>query len=107
VVLMVGAGLSSFNATPAVVVAIPEGDTLLGENPAGKVVAAASVIAFNPDHRGWYFPTMTRDEVIFVKFYDSDRSRAWRTPHTAFEHPDHTAANTRESIEFRTIAFFD
>ena len=86
--------------------AMPEGDALLVDNPPGKVVAAASVFAFNPDHRWWYFSDMSRDEIIFIKFYDSDRSRAWRTPHTAFHDPSNPHARTRESIEFRTMAYF-
>ena len=86
--------------------ALPEGDARLVENPPGNVVAAASVFAFNPDHRWWYFSDMTRDEIIFIKFYDSDRSRAWRTPHTAFHDSGNPNAHTRESIEFRTMAYF-
>jgi hypothetical protein len=67
---------------------------------------AASIFHFNPRHRWWYFPDMTRDEVILVKFYDSDHSKAWRTPHTSFRNPGVRNAPPRESIEFRTIAYF-
>jgi hypothetical protein len=67
---------------------------------------AASIFHFNPRHRWWYFPDMTRDEVMLVKFYDSDHSKAWRTPHTSFRDPSVQNAPPRESIEFRTIAYF-
>ena len=67
---------------------------------------AAYVFAFNPQHRWWYFPDMTREEVILLKFHDSDHSRAWRVPHTAFRDPGIHAAPQRESIECRSVAFF-
>ncbi len=50
---------------------------------------------------------MTRDEALLLKFHDSDRSVGWRTPHTAFWDGSFPAANVRESIECRTIAFFE
>ena len=47
------------------------------------------------------------DEVLLVKFHDSDRSRAWRTPHTAFHDPSFPHAHPRASIEVRSVAFFE
>jgi hypothetical protein len=67
---------------------------------------AASIFHFSPKHRWWYFPDMTRDEVLLVKFHDSDHSKAWRTPHTSFRDPRVQNAPPRESIEFRTIAYY-
>ena len=67
---------------------------------------AASIFHFNPQHRWWYFPDMTRDEVLLVKFHDSDHSKAWRAPHTSFRDPRVQDAAPRESIEFRTIAYY-
>lgn len=66
-------------------------------------------IAYNPAHRWYYFPHMTREEAVVFKVFDSDRSRAARfTAHTAFEDPATPAdAWPRESIETRTFAFFD
>jgi hypothetical protein len=49
---------------------------------------------------------MTRDEILLVKFHDSDHSKAWRTPHTSFRDPRVQNAAPRESIEFRTIAYY-
>ena len=61
----------------------------------------------NPAHQWWYFPGMTRDEVLFFKFNDSDHSRAWRVPHSAFHDTAARATQPRHSIEFRTIAYFE
>jgi hypothetical protein len=64
-------------------------------------------VAFNPAHRWFYFPDMSRDEVVLIKCYDSDKKRARFTAHTAFVDPNAPAdAPPRESIEIRTIAFF-
>jgi hypothetical protein len=49
---------------------------------------------------------MTDEEVIFIKFHDSDHSRAWRAPHTAFRDTSRPDANERRSMEFRCVAFF-
>jgi hypothetical protein len=67
---------------------------------------AASIFHFSPQHRWWYFPEMTRDEVLLVKFHDSDHSKAWRAPHTSFRDPGVHNAQPRQSIEFRTIAYY-
>jgi len=61
----------------------------------------------NPGHQWWYFPNMTRDEILFFKLNDSDHTRAWRVPHSAFRDPIARATEPRHSIEFRTIAYFE
>lgn len=59
-------------------------------------------------HRWYYVPDMQLDEALLIKCYDSRPDVARFTPHTAFESPLTPAdARPRESIEFRTIAFFD
>lgn len=65
-------------------------------------------VARNPAHRWYYFPHMTRDEVILIKGYDSrDDGRARFTPHTAFADPESPAeAPPRESIEIRAFVLF-
>jgi hypothetical protein len=52
-------------------------------------------------------PDLEVDEALLIKCWDSDPTVARFAPHTAFEDPT-TPAGTppRESIEFRTIAFF-
>ena len=67
---------------------------------------AGSIFAARPGHRWWFFPDLTADEALLFKLHDTDHSVAWRAPHTAFEAPYAAAANPRESVEFRTIAFF-
>jgi hypothetical protein len=49
---------------------------------------------------------MHRDEVILLKFYDSDHRRAWRVPHTAFFDTSVEDARPRQSIEVRSVAYF-
>ncbi|KAF4628249.1 hypothetical protein G7Y89_g9906 [Cudoniella acicularis] len=62
----------------------------------------------NPNHR-WYFKYAQRpDEPLFIKCYDSvDDGRARRIPHSAFENPAHNNEPPRESIEVRTLVFYD
>ena len=66
-------------------------------------------IAYNPDHEWYYFPRMNRDEALVFKVYESKKDgRARFTAHTSFEDPNTPEnAGPRESIEMRTIAFFD
>lgn len=64
-------------------------------------------LAHNPAQRWYYVPDLRPDETLLIKCWDSaDVARF--APHTAFEDPT-TPPGTppRESIEFRTIAFFD
>jgi hypothetical protein len=51
---------------------------------------------------------MQLDEALLIKCSDSRPDVSRFTPHTAFESPlTPPDARPRESIEFRTIAFFD
>ena len=93
--------------TMFVVDELPSPEEMLADMPGEDQAMAAAIFRHNPAHRWWYFPNMTRDEAILLKFHDSDRSKAWRTPHTAFHDPSFPNAKTRESIEFRTVAYFE
>jgi hypothetical protein len=66
-------------------------------------------VAYNPDHRWFYFPLMRRDEALVFKVFDSATDgRARFTAHSSFEDPTTPAgAPARQSIEARTLAFFD
>ncbi|HKV53668.1 MAG TPA: CmcJ/NvfI family oxidoreductase [Candidatus Binataceae bacterium] len=65
-------------------------------------------VAFNPNHRWFYFPQMEPEEALLLKCYDSAQDgRARFTAHTAIEDPTSRAdAPARESIEVRTLVFF-
>lgn len=92
--------------TLVVVDEIPDRETMLGELPTGKAAITADIFRYSPAHRWWYFSNMRRDDVLLFKFFDSDRNRARRVPHTAFRDRSFPDANARESIEVRTIAYF-
>jgi hypothetical protein len=82
-------------------------DDLYAEMPANAPGASGSESLHNPGHRWWYFPDMTRDEILLLKLNDSDHSVAWRVPHSAFHDTTAAATAPRHSIEFRTIAYFE
>jgi uncharacterized ParB-like nuclease family protein len=64
-------------------------------------------VSFNPAHRWYYASDMRTDEVWLFKNYDTATDgRARFTPHTAFVDPTHRVVAPRESVEFRTFAFF-
>jgi hypothetical protein len=85
---------------------IPTGDALFAPIEGEENMSAATIFHHSPDHRWWFFPDMTSDEVIFIKFYDSDHRTAWRCPHTSFRDTSRPDAHERRSIEFRGIAYF-
>lgn len=85
----------------------PEGDAATAPVDGEDQMMAASIFSHNPGHRWWYFSNMERDDALFFKFHDSDHSRTWRCPHTAFHDSSFPGANTRESIEVRSVAFFE
>lgn len=86
---------------------IPAQDTWFDPIDGEEGFPAAFIFHHNPDHRWWYFSRMTPEDTLFIKFHDSDQSRAWRCPHSAFRNMADADATTRESIEFRGMAFFD
>ncbi len=89
-----------------VVDSIPQGEAMFAPmDDASR--PAAHIFRHNPAHRWWYFSNMLRDEALLFKFHDSDHSGAWRVPHTAFWDSSATDAYPRESIECRSVAFFE
>lgn len=66
------------------------------------------VMRHSPNHKWWYFPKMTPEQVILLKTYDSEADgRAKFVGHTAFADPtSRPDAPMRESVEIRTMAFF-
>jgi hypothetical protein len=66
-------------------------------------------VGYNPEHRWYYFPLMKRDEALVFKVFESAKDgRARFTAHSSFEDPTTPpGAPARQSIEARTLAFFD
>lgn len=66
-------------------------------------------VTYNPNHRWYYVSDMSADEALLLKCYDSASDGTARfAPHTAFEDPTAPADKLpRESIELRTLVFFD
>lgn len=82
-------------------------DDLYAEMPPGTPSTSGVEFHYNPAHQWWYFPGMTREEILFFKFDDTDHSVAWRTAHSAFRDQTAQATQPRHSIEFRSIAYFE
>jgi hypothetical protein len=79
------------------------GSDLVYPNRVGETYA----VKYSPEHRWFYVPEMTADEILLLKCFDSQTDgRARFAPHTAFVDPT-TPANAapRESIELRTLVF--
>jgi hypothetical protein len=76
------------------------------EAPDDEAESAASLFFYNPGHRWWYFPGMHAGEALLIKLHDTDRSVAWRAPHTSFRDDAAAGARPRESLELRTVAYF-
>lgn len=85
----------------------PEGDALTAPVEGEGKMLAATIPSFDPAMRWWYFSGMQADDVLLFKFQDSDHDRTWRCPHTAFFDPSFPDANIRESIECRSVAFWE
>ena len=78
------------------------------ERNAGEIIHDTMSYVHNPDHRWYYFPDMTIDEVIVFKSGDSDPTKAVRVAHTAFTDPTcPPGVPTRASVEMRALALFD
>ncbi|MGI9612033.1 MAG: CmcJ/NvfI family oxidoreductase [Acidimicrobiales bacterium] len=76
-----------------------------GYDGGGGLVAAP---VYNPDHRWWYYPNMTPDEVLLSKQLDARNGVAHQCPHTSFideSRPGDTLP--RRSVELRILAVFD
>jgi hypothetical protein len=88
---------------------IHEDDLVVAERRYQDRVGSIYNMVYNPNQRWVYFPRMERDEVVILKCYDSltDGTARW-TAHGSFPDPNSPkGAKPRESIEIRTIYFFD
>ncbi|MDH3679015.1 MAG: hypothetical protein OEV40_03600 [Acidimicrobiia bacterium] len=74
------------------------------DDPGGLVSAPV----YNPDHRWYYYPEMTPDEVLLTKQLDPRPGRAAQCPHTSFVDDSQPAdVPPRRSIETRILAVFE
>lgn len=83
-------------------------DLVASERRAQERIGELELVSWNPAHRWYYYPEMSRGEALLIKTFDSARDgRARRSIHTAFANPL-TAPNApaRESIESRLLVFF-
>jgi hypothetical protein len=88
---------------------INDKDLIVAERHYQGRVGGVYHLSYNPDQRWYYFPDMEREEIFVIKCFDSlnDGTARW-TAHGAFDDPTSPAdAPRRESIEIRTLYFFD
>ncbi len=63
-------------------------------------------VAASPEHSWYYYPRMTRDEVLIMKSYDSEGVIGRACPHASFANPAAApGAPPRRSIELRVLCF--
>ncbi|ABA19728.1 conserved hypothetical protein [Trichormus variabilis ATCC 29413] len=87
---------------------IAPSDLVAGDLVYRDRIGETYAVTYNPEHQWFYFPQMRRDEVLFIKCFDSaEDGRARFAAHTAFEDPSSPIdAPPRESIELRTFVFY-
>lgn len=85
----------------------PAGEALIAPDPDEANKLAATIFSHHPGHRWWYFAGMQADDALLFKFHDSDHTVTWRCPHSAFRDASAVGANIRESIECRSVAFWE
>ncbi len=84
-------------------------DLVISERRYPNRVGQTYAITYNSRHHWYWFPRMRREEALVFKVYESLKDgRARWTAHTAFNDPTAPPnARPRESIEIRTLAFFE
>jgi hypothetical protein len=84
-------------------------DFVISERRYPNRIGQTYAVTYNPAHRWYWLPRMRREEALVFKVYDSLKDgRARWSAHTAFDDPTSPPhARPRESIEIRTLAFFD
>ena len=80
--------------------------SLIGKVPSGEPRGGIDIYTayHDPAHQWYFYPQMTRNEVLLWKGYDSAELPLQPTLHTAFDDPDTpTDAAQRMSIEVRVL----
>jgi hypothetical protein len=70
-----------------------------------RVLGEGTIFPHRESQRWMYYSHMNRDELLIIKLNDSDKRKAWRTPHCAFFNLEEGAV-PRESIEVRMCCYF-
>jgi hypothetical protein len=71
-----------------------------------NIGVAAYEVAASPVHRWYYYPRMTRDEVLLMKTYDSRGVVGRSCPHASFANPAASAGTPpRRSAELRVLCY--
>ena len=71
-----------------------------------NIGVAVYEVAASPAHRWYYYPRMTRDEVLLMKTYDSRGVVGRACPHASFTNPLASPdAPPRRSIELRVLCY--
>jgi len=92
---------------------VPESDTFVMDSVLGPEVFPtcffeSRLCRVNPEHKWYYYPELTKDEVLVFKGYDSDPTKCGDVMHTAFDVPGVPAdAEPRRSVEARFLAFWE
>jgi len=87
---------------------VRDGDLVAVERRGEDRTGELQVALHAPEQRWYYYPRMTRDEVLLFKTYDSALDGRTRfTPHSSCKDPHApTDAPSRESLETRCLVFF-
>ncbi|KAG6018345.1 hypothetical protein E4U43_003363 [Claviceps pusilla] len=85
---------------------VADSDLLGAEMVEDNFVGESWVVRHNPNHRWVFKHSMTPQDVLLIKCFDSDKSVARRSLHSAFEDPAYKACESRQSIEVRCLVFY-
>ncbi|KAF1958381.1 hypothetical protein CC80DRAFT_515147 [Byssothecium circinans] len=86
---------------------VPDADLVAAGMTEHDFKGESWVVRHSPDHR-WYFKHLqTPQDVLLVKCFDSDKSVARRSLHSAFEDPANRGEQSRQSIEVRCLVCYD
>jgi len=87
---------------------VKDGDLVPVERRGEKRTGELQVALHDPEQRWYYYPAMTRDEVLLFKTYDSALDGRTRfTPHSSCKDPGAPSGSpARESLETRCLVFF-
>ena len=72
-------------------------------------IGELAAISYNPQHKWYYFSEMAPGEVLLLKVFDSQvAGDIYGVPHSAVDAVENkSSSKPRNSIEIRTIAFFE